>query len=73
LEIDRSTGNERLVDLPTIRLGVTGILLMAIMLSLLVFIGEGVRDSFDPTKTLSYGSERFCPRAFKCQFLAHLC
>jgi len=32
-------------------LGLTGFLVMAIMLSLLVFIGEAVRDAFDPRKT----------------------
>jgi microcin C transport system permease protein len=33
-------------------LGLTGFLVIAIMLSLLVFIGEAVRDAFDPRKTL---------------------
>jgi microcin C transport system permease protein len=33
-------------------LGLTGFLTMAIMLSLLVFIGEAVRDALDPRKTL---------------------
>jgi len=33
-------------------LGVTGFLSIAIMLSLLVFIGEAVRDAFDPRKTI---------------------
>ena len=32
-------------------LGFTGFLVMIMMLSLLVFIGEGVRDAFDPRKT----------------------
>ena len=32
-------------------LGITGFLAFAIMLSLLVFIFEGVRDAFDPRKT----------------------
>ncbi|MGE0151155.1 MAG: ABC transporter permease [Reyranellaceae bacterium] len=32
-------------------LGFTGFFVIAIMLSLLVFIGEGVRDAFDPRKT----------------------
>jgi microcin C transport system permease protein len=32
-------------------LGITGFFTVAIMLSLLVFIGEGVRDAFDPRKT----------------------
>jgi microcin C transport system permease protein len=34
-------------------LGLTGFLVIAIMLSLLVFIGEAVRDAFDPRKTLA--------------------
>jgi microcin C transport system permease protein len=34
-------------------LGLTGFLVIALMLSLLVFIGEAVRDAFDPRKTLS--------------------
>ncbi|MGB8898179.1 MAG: ABC transporter permease [Methylocella sp.] len=33
-------------------LGLIGFLVIAIMLSLLVFIGEAVRDAFDPRKTL---------------------
>jgi microcin C transport system permease protein len=33
-------------------LGITGFLVIAIMLSLLIFIGEAVRDAFDPRKTL---------------------
>jgi microcin C transport system permease protein len=32
-------------------LGITGFLVLAIMLSLLIFIGEAVRDAFDPRKT----------------------
>ena len=31
-------------------LGITGFVILAIVLSLLVFIGEGVRDAFDPRK-----------------------
>jgi len=34
-------------------LGFTSFFVIAIMLSLLVFIGEGVRDAFDPRKTFS--------------------
>jgi microcin C transport system permease protein len=34
-------------------LGLTGFLVIALMLSLLVFIGEAVRDAFDPGKTLT--------------------
>lgn len=34
-------------------LGITSFLVLAIMLSLLVFIGEAVRDAFDPRKTLT--------------------
>jgi microcin C transport system permease protein len=32
-------------------LGITGFLVLALMLSLLIFIGEAVRDAFDPRKT----------------------
>ena len=32
-------------------LGLTGFFSIAVMLSLLIFIGEGVRDAFDPRKT----------------------
>jgi microcin C transport system permease protein len=32
-------------------LGITGFVVLAIMLSLLIFIGEAVRDAFDPRKT----------------------
>jgi microcin C transport system permease protein len=33
-------------------LGITSFVVLAVMLSLLIFIGEAVRDSFDPRKTL---------------------
>jgi microcin C transport system permease protein len=33
-------------------IGIAGFLVLAIMLSLLIFIGEAVRDAFDPRKTL---------------------
>ena len=33
-------------------LGITAFLVLAVMLSLLVFIGEGIRDAFDPRKTM---------------------
>jgi microcin C transport system permease protein len=36
-------------------LGFTGFFAVAIMLSLLIFIGEAVRDAFDPRKTFSRG------------------
>jgi microcin C transport system permease protein len=32
-------------------LGITGFLVLSVMLSLLIFIGEAVRDAFDPRKT----------------------
>ncbi|MET1026663.1 MAG: ABC transporter permease, partial [Dongiaceae bacterium] len=32
-------------------LGLTGFLVISVMLSLLIFIGEAVRDAFDPRKT----------------------
>ena len=32
-------------------LGLTGFLVVAALLSLLVFVGEAVRDAFDPRKT----------------------
>jgi microcin C transport system permease protein len=32
-------------------LGLAGFFVIAIMLSLLIFIGEAVRDAFDPRKT----------------------
>jgi microcin C transport system permease protein len=34
-------------------LGLTGFLVIALMLSLLIFIGEAVRDAFDPRKTFA--------------------
>ncbi len=34
-------------------LGLTGFFIIALMLSLLIFIGEAVRDAFDPRKTFS--------------------
>jgi len=36
-------------------LGFTGFFAVAIMLSLLIFIGEAVRDAFDPRKTFQKG------------------
>ncbi len=33
-------------------LGLTGFFTLAIMLSLLIFIGEAVRDAFDPRKSI---------------------
>jgi microcin C transport system permease protein len=36
-------------------LGLTGFVVIAIMLSLLVFTGEAVRDAFDPRKTFERG------------------
>lgn len=38
-------------------LGIAGFMVLAIMLSLLVFIGEAVRDAFNPRKTFSKGAE----------------
>ena len=32
-------------------LGITGFVVVSLMLSLLVFVGEAVRDAFDPRKT----------------------
>jgi microcin C transport system permease protein len=34
-------------------LGLTGFITLAVMLTLLIFVGEGVRDAFDPRKTLA--------------------
>jgi len=34
-------------------LGISGFLTVAVMLSLLIFIGEAVRDAFDPRKTFT--------------------
>jgi microcin C transport system permease protein len=34
-------------------LGLTGFLVLAVMLSLLIFVGEAVRDAFDPRKSLA--------------------
>ena len=34
-------------------LGITGFIVISVMLSLLVFIGEAVRDAFDPRKTFT--------------------
>ena len=37
-------------------LGLTAFLVIAVMLSLLIFIGEALRDAFDPRKTLAPGA-----------------
>ncbi len=37
-------------------LGITAFLVIAVMLSLLIFIGEAVRDAFDPRKSFAEGS-----------------
>ena len=34
-------------------LGITGFVTVGLMLTLLIFIGEGIRDAFDPRKTLT--------------------
>jgi microcin C transport system permease protein len=34
-------------------LGLTGFFTVALMLSLLIFVGEAVRDAFDPRKTFA--------------------
>ncbi|MEP3275499.1 MAG: ABC transporter permease [Stappiaceae bacterium] len=34
-------------------LGITGFIIISLMLSLLIFIGEAVRDAFDPRKTMA--------------------
>lgn len=39
------------VDAPW--LGITGFMTLAVMLSLLIFVGEAVRDAFDPRKTFT--------------------
>jgi microcin C transport system permease protein len=33
-------------------IGLTGFFVLAVMLSLLIFVGEAVRDAFDPRKTV---------------------
>ncbi len=38
-------------------LGLTGFFVLAIMLSLLIFIGEAVRDAFNPRKTIAHREE----------------
>lgn len=38
-------------------LGITGFLVLAVLLSLLIFIGEAVRDAFNPAKTFSKEAE----------------
>ena len=38
-------------------LGLTGFFTVALMLSLLIFIGEAVRDAFDPRKTFAMSAE----------------
>jgi microcin C transport system permease protein len=40
-------------NIPAPWLGISGFLTVAIMLSLLIFIGEAVRDAFDPRKTFA--------------------
>ena len=44
-------------------LGFTGFVVIALMLSLLVFIGEAVRDAFDPRKTLAMSDACRCSRS----------
>ncbi|MFN3230983.1 MAG: ABC transporter permease [Alphaproteobacteria bacterium] len=39
-------------------LGISAFLTIAIMLSLLIFIGEAIRDAFDPRKTFGAGAKR---------------
>ncbi|HUP34061.1 MAG TPA: ABC transporter permease [Candidatus Limnocylindria bacterium] len=44
-------------------IGITGFLVLALMLSLLVFIGEAVRDAFDPRKTRALPPVTVAPTA----------
>ena len=44
-------------------LGITAFFVLAIMLSLLVFIGEAVRDAFDPRRALAADDEAPAPRS----------
>jgi microcin C transport system permease protein len=37
-------------------LGISGFVTLGLMLSLLIFIGEGVRDAFDPRRSLTFAS-----------------
>ena len=37
--------------------GLTGFVTVGIMLTLLIFVGEGIRDAFDPRKTISASGE----------------
>ena len=34
-------------------IGITSFVVLAVMLSLLIFVGEGIRDAFDPRRNLS--------------------
>ena len=43
-------------------LGITGFFVLAVMLSLLVFIGEAIRDAFDPRKAVSGRAVAVQPR-----------
>ena len=43
-------------------LGLTGFFVLALMLSLLIFIGEAVRDAFDPRKTVPVSGRRGADR-----------
>ena len=38
-------------------LGLTGFITVGIMLTLLIFVGEGIRDAFDPRKAISTSGE----------------
>ncbi|HTY17462.1 MAG TPA: ABC transporter permease [Myxococcota bacterium] len=44
-------------------LGLSGFVVIALMLSLLIFIGEGVRDAFDPRKTFAHAPQPGAQRA----------
>ncbi len=50
-------------------LGFTGFFSVAIMLSLLIFIGEAVRDAFDPRKTFGRG-DAWTPSTSPCSMSA---
>jgi len=39
-------------------LGLTGFVTVGVMLTLLIFVGEGIRDAFDPRKTISASGDR---------------
>jgi microcin C transport system permease protein len=65
LAVARRTAGAGKNNLQAPWLGITGFIVISLMLSLLIFVGEAVRDAFDPRKTFADSGlwVKFWPRS----------